>query len=206
MTYRNHTKYCFDFVLAIVLIFIFFPILIILFFLILLIDRHYPFFLHYRIGKNGKKFKIIKFKTMKLKNDQFNKIMKDVNKKQEWIKYQKISSDPRITSFGKILRRYFLDELPQLFNILLGNMSFVGPRPIVKEEISKYGELFIFYKKCNPGLTGLWQVKRNPNTNFEKRAEFDKEYFEKLSLILDIKIILSTIKILIKAKGDWLDK
>tara|TARA_B100000575_G_C23100844_1_gene635119 strand:- start:50 stop:667 length:618 start_codon:yes stop_codon:yes gene_type:complete len=204
--YRNYLKYYFDFIFVIFLIVLISPILIIIFFLILLIDRQYPFFSHLRVGKNGKKFTILKFKTMKNNNNQFNQIMKDANKKKEWFEFQKISEDPRVTHLGKILRSYFLDELPQLFNILLGNMTFVGPRPIVDEEILKYGDSIIFYKKCKPGLTGLWQIKRTPSTNFKIRAKFDKEYYENISFIFDVKIMLSTFKIFLKAKGDWLDK
>tara|TARA_B100001287_G_C22299630_1_gene352196 strand:- start:145 stop:573 length:429 start_codon:yes stop_codon:yes gene_type:complete len=120
---------------------------------------------------------------------------------EEWIKTQKIKNDPRITFIGNFLRKTSLDELPQLLNVILGHMSLVGPRPIVKNEIEKYGEVYNLYKSVRPGITGLWQISGRNNTTYEERVNFDKEYIENWSFSFDIYILFRTIKVVLFREG-----
>ena len=121
----------------------------------------------------------------------------------EWDKNHKLKNDPRITKAGYYLREFSLDEIPQIINILKGDMSFVGPRPIVEKEISKYGQYFENYKKCKPGLTGLWQVSGRNNTTYEKRVDLDMHYIKNKSFFLDVKILLKTIPVVLFRKGAY---
>ena len=111
--------------------------------------------------------------------------------------------DPRITKIGFFLREFSIDELPQLFNILKGDMSFIGPRPIVKEEISKYGKYFEKYIEVKPGLSGLWQVSGRNDTTYDQRIKHDIFYIENQSLLLDIKIFLKTFLVVFSRKGAY---
>ena len=115
------------------------------------------------------------------------------NAEDEWNQTRKLKNDPRITKIGYFLREFSLDEIPQIINILKGNMSFVGPRPIVQKEIDKYGSVFNDYIKCKPGLTGLWQVSGRNNTTYKERVDMDLYYMKNKSLWLDLKILIKTI-------------
>ena len=123
--------------------------------------------------------------------------------KEEWEKDQKLKNDPRITRVGNFLRKTSLDELPQLFNVLLGQMSLVGPRPIVKNEIEKYDEVYELYKSVRPGITGLWQISGRNNTTYEERVNFDKEYIENWTFFSDLIILIKTIKVVIFREGAY---
>ena len=119
----------------------------------------------------------------------------------EWEATQKLTNDPRITRLGKFLRKSSLDELPQLWNILRGDMSIVGPRPIVHNEISKYGTDFIYYTDVRPGLTGLWQVSGRSDTTYDERVALDVQYVREWSFIRDVKVIFKTIPAILASKG-----
>ena len=166
------------------------PILIFLSIFILIFDGRPILFRQERIGFKNKTFKIYKFRTMSNGTPDIPTHLI----KNEGIKY---------TFMGKFLRKYSLDEIPQLFNILLGNMSFVGPRPIVKDEICKYGSSFNLYKSCKPGLTGLWQVSGRNNTSYQERVDYDSYYVKNRSLLLDFKILLKTIPVVLSKKGAY---
>ena len=183
----------FDILFSLIGVILFFPFFVYFLTIIWLHDKKNPLYFAPRSGKDGVVFKMLKLRSMMVGADKQGINSIGIN-------------DNRITPIGKMIRKYKLDEFPQLWNVLIGDMTFVGPRPIVDEEILKYGDSIIFYKKCKPGLTGLWQIKRTPSTNFKIRAKFDKEYYENISFIFDVKIMLSTLKIFLKAKGDWLDK
>ena len=118
-------------------------------------------------------------------------------------KDQKLKNDPRITRVGNFLRKTSLDELPQLFNVLLGQMSLVGPRPIVKNEIEKYDVVYELYKSVRPGITGLWQISGRNNTTYEERVNFDKEYIENWTFFSDLIILIKTIKVVIFREGAY---
>lgn len=158
-----------------------------------------------RIGKDGAEFTIWKFRTMVMNADQvledyFNK---HPSLRAEWNDNQKIKNDPRVTTVGKILRRLSLDELPQFINILHGEMSLVGPRPIVEEEIPYYGDHFHLYSKVKPGLTGLWQVSGRNDLDYEERVNLDEYYVRNWSVWMDIYILASTVKAVLTGKGAY---
>lgn len=166
-------------------------------------DLESIFFTQDRIGKNGKIFKLYKFRTMVPNADEvLFKLLKE-NKKiaEEYNKNKKLKDDPRITKAGKFIRKYSIDELPQLINILKGDMTFIGNRPYLpreKEDMDKYYEDII---KTKPGLTGYWQVSGRSNTTFKKRLELERYYSNNKSLKLDIKIFFLTFSVVLLGKG-----
>jgi Undecaprenyl-phosphate galactose phosphotransferase WbaP len=185
------------------------PIAILLFVLLAaLIKINSPgpvFYRQKRIGKDGKEFIIWKFRTMLEDADQnFKKYLEqNSDHKAEWEKNQKIKNDPRVTQVGKLMRRLSLDELPQIINILQGDMSLVGPRPIVEEEVQYYGNRIHLYTKVKPGLTGLWQVSGRNDTTYEQRVRFDEYYVRNWSIWIDIYILAQTIGAVLGGKGAY---
>lgn len=157
-------------------------------------DFHSILFNQERIGKNGKPFKMFKFRTMVPNADEELKRMLRKNKKikEEYSKYKKLENDPRITKIGKLLRKFSLDEFPQFINIFIGNMSLVGPRPYLFREKKDMGKYFNIIKQAKPGLTGYWQVNGRNNTDFNDRLLLDAEYLKIRGLRLDLKIIFMT--------------
>ncbi len=164
------------------------------------------FFVQERVGKNGKKFRLYKFRTMYVDAEKrLNEILeKRADYMEEWIKRRKLPDDPRITRIGKFLRRFSLDELPQFLNILKGEMSLIGPRPVTEEEIEKY---YMEYKKIyyqvKPGLTGLWQVSGRNEIDYPTRVLLDVYYVLNWSIWLDLYILLKTIPAIITGKGAY---
>ena len=160
-------------------------------------------FVQSRIGRDGKEFRCFKFRTMVVDADKrLEELLEtDPRARREWSQAQKLSNDPRITRFGRFLRKSSLDELPQLFNILKGEMSVVGPRPIVRSEVIKYGSYFDYYKGAKPGLTGLWQISGRSDTSYDERVALDVAYVEHWSLLQDAKIIALTLPAIVASKG-----
>lgn len=156
-----------------------------------------------RIGKNGKPIYIYKFRSMILNADQaLMKILKEDKKMAaEYKKYKKLKNDPRITKVGRFIRATSIDEFPQFVNILLGDMSLVGPRPYLFREKKDMGKYYNVIIKCTPGLTGYWQVNGRSGTVFKERLVLDKYYFEHRRFILDCKIILKTFTKVVLKKG-----
>ena len=163
------------------------------------------FYKHKRLGKNGKYFYAYKFRSMVVDaQERLEKMLEsDPAIKDEWEKNQKLQNDPRITGMGKILRRTSLDEFPQLINILKGEMSLVGPRPIVDDEVEKYGEDYERIFSIRPGLTGLWQVSGRSNTNYHDRVAYDSYYLQSWSVWLDLWIIFKTFGVVLIGKGAY---
>lgn len=163
------------------------------------------FYRQERVGKGGKMFRLLKFRTMYINNDQIFEahLKKDKNLREEWKKYQKLKADPRVTRVGAFIRKYSLDELPQLWNILQGEMSLVGPRPIMVSQKQMYGLAFHDYCQIWPGVTGLWQVSGRNHTTFARRTELDMEYIQRWSIWLDLFIILLTIREVISRDGAY---
>ncbi len=162
------------------------------------------FFKHERVGKNGQIIKIYKFRSMYVDAQERLKVLleNDEALKQEWNQYFKLKNDPRITKVGHFLRNTSLDELPQIINIIKNEMSFVGPRPVVQEEVEKYYKEYAkFYYMVNPGLTGLWQVSGRNDTTYDFRVKMDSWYVTNWSLWLDIIIIVKTIAVVIRKEG-----
>ena len=201
-------KRLFDIVFSILALMLFLPIFILIAILIKLEDKKGSiFFKQKRLGLNGKEFTIYKFRTMYVNSDKIlDKFLKEnPYAAKEWKIYRKLKSyDPRVTKVGKILRKHGLDELPQFFNILKGDMSIVGPRPYLKSEFEDYEIPEEIRKKIlsvKPGITGLWQTNHRNEEPFMTRIEKDIEYIEKKSLFLDILIILKTIRTVLTGKG-----
>ena len=157
---------------------------------------------HKRVGKDGKLFSCYKFRSMFANAEEMKKYFTEEQKK-EYAETFKLKDDPRITKVGKFTRKTSLDELPQLFNILLGHMSIVGPRPIVSKELEFYGKYDKYYKAVKPGLTGLWQVSGRSDTTYEERVAMDMEYVSTRSILKDIYIILMTVVKVLKREGSY---
>lgn len=196
-----------DILVSIFALLLFSPIMIFIAIAIKLTDKGPIFYAQERVGYRGKRFKILKFRTMYADAEKkLQEILeKDPKAKEEWEKFFKLKNDPRITRIGKFLRKTSLDELPQFLNVLKGDMSIVGPRPVTEEELKKfYKEKAELYKLVRPGVTGYWQVEgRSDVENYEKRVKMDEWYIKNQSLLLDIKIICKTIKIMLTGKGAY---
>ncbi len=156
-----------------------------------------------RIGQGGKSIRIYKFRSMVQNADVVLEQYLAENEKyrEEWKKDQKLRHDPRITKAGHFLRKTSLDELPQLFNVLKGNMTLVGPRPIVDDEIERYGDVYLEYKEVKPGITGLWQVSGRNNTTYEQRVSYDRYYVTNWSVWMDLWILMRTIPVALRGHG-----
>jgi lipopolysaccharide/colanic/teichoic acid biosynthesis glycosyltransferase len=159
-------------------------------------------FKHKRIGFAGKDITIWKFRTMVQDAEaKLQECLKDPDMFSQWAAQQKLSNDPRITRLGRLLRATSLDELPQLFNVIQGDLSLVGPRPIVWAEADKYKEGFTLYKKVKPGLTGLWQVSGRSSTSYRYRVNLDTYYVRNWSVWMDIYILAKTPLAVLSRKG-----
>lgn len=182
--YRNFFKRIFDFIVAVILIIILSPILIITFFILLVQNNGKVFFYQVRPGLNIKEFRIIKFKTMNDKRDSNGELLPDVQ---------------RITNFGNLFRKLSIDELPQLLNVIKGDMSLIGPRPLLFKYIALYSEEQLKRHNVKPGITGLAQVSGRNSISWRRKFEMDVEYVDNLSFALDLKIFYQTIlKIIIR--------
>lgn len=157
---------------------------------------------HKRVGKNGVLFPCLKFRSMFANAEEMKKNFTTAQKK-EYEETFKLKDDPRVTKVGNFIRKTSLDELPQLFNILIGQMTIVGPRPIVTKELEFYGEYENIYKSVKPGLTGLWQVKGRSDTTYEERVDLDMEYVTTRNILKDIYIIFMTAVKVIKKDGAY---
>ena len=163
------------------------------------------FYGHKRLGLQGLPFLAWKFRTMYSNGDAILKehLANNPDAREEWDRDQKLRDDPRVTGVGKILRRLSLDELPQLWNVLKGDMSLVGPRPIVNAEIEKYGRVFHLYTGVKPGITGLWQVSGRNDTTYEQRVRLDQYYVRNWSPWLDVYILCKTVSVVITREGAY---
>jgi Undecaprenyl-phosphate galactose phosphotransferase WbaP len=173
--------------------------------LIMLDSNGGPIYGQTRIGRGGRRFKAYKFRTMVRNADQLlqDYLEKSPELRAEWRAMHKLKRDPRVTRIGAFLRKSSLDELPQFWNILVGDMSLVGPRPIVDAEIEKYGESFGLYIQVRPGLTGLWQVSGRSDTTYERRVALDEYYICNRSLKLDLQILWKTVFVVLRKNGAY---
>lgn len=179
------------------------PLLALISLLIVLDSPGGVFYHQRRLGKGGKEFGMLKFRTMKQDADAVLRdcLAQNPEWQHEWDSYQKLLKDPRITRVGRLLRRFSLDELPQLWNVLLGEMSIVGPRPIMVNQQKMYGENYRHYVRVTPGITGLWQISGRNHTSFAQRAAFDREYVNDWSIWVDIHIIVRTAWVVLHMDG-----
>ena len=200
-------KRLFDFAFSLLALVVLSPLILIISLIIKINAPGGPiFFGHKRIGKDGKFFRVYKFRTMVVNAEEKLQKMLDKNPeiRAEYEKDFKLRDDPRVIPYiGDFMRRSSLDELPQFFNSLIGNMSVVGPRPIVEEEISKYGKYKTKLYSVKPGVTGLWQVSGRNDITYDERVALDMEYIDTYSPIMDIKIIMKTISVMIFRRGAY---
>ena len=196
-------------ILDIGLILFFSPILIPVFLLLIILtkltSRGPVFYGHKRVGKNGKEFKCWKFRSMCIDADKkLEEILaNNPEMRAEWEKDRKFTNDPRVTKFGKFLRKTSLDELPQLINILIGQMSFVGPRPVTEPELEKYGPYRDYVLSVLPGLSGMWQTSGRSDTEYEERISLDSYYIQNWSVWLDLWILIKTVYVVLKGRGAY---
>jgi exopolysaccharide production protein ExoY len=189
------SKRLIDIVLAASGIVLLAPLLIICFVATVVVSPGPALFRHRRVGFNGRYFDCLKFRTMVTDAEERLRALleSDPSAAAEWATNHKLRHDPRVTAIGEILRKSSLDELPQLFNVLRGEMSIVGPRPVTEEELIRYSSAKGAYLACRPGITGLWQVSGRSTTTYSKRVACDTFYAYRWSLALDAKIVIVTI-------------
>ena len=181
------------------------PLMLILAILTKITSKGPIFYGHKRIGKNHKEIKCWKFRSMCINSQEIlEQILKtDPVRRAEWEKDRKFLNDPRVTKFGKFLRKTSLDELPQIFNILKGDMSLVGPRPVTEPELVKYGKYQDYVLSVLPGLSGMWQISGRSDTGYEERISFDSYYIQNWSIWLDMWILLKTVWVVLSGKGAY---
>lgn len=196
-------KRSFDFCFALILLVLFFPFYLLIGFCIKLDSPGAIFFRQERVGLNGSTFKVWKFRTMVVDAERFQSRLEADNEMKDGVLF-KIKADPRVTRIGRFLRAYSLDELPQLINVLVGEMSFVGPRPLPVRDVERFKERYFIRQEVLPGITGLWQVSGRSNIdNFEDAVNLDLTYIANWSLLLDLKIIFKTIQVVIGKTGAY---
>ena len=166
-------------------------------------DRKTPIFRHMRIGRGGRSFGCLKYRSMVIDGDAVLRahLAADPSAQREWDETHKLTNDPRVTPLGSVLRKTSLDELPQLVNVLRGEMSLVGPRPIVAAEIERYGSAFRTCFSVTPGVTGLWQVSGRSDCSYAERVALDLDYASRWSFARDIAIMLRTIPAVLAQRG-----
>jgi exopolysaccharide biosynthesis polyprenyl glycosylphosphotransferase len=192
-----------DFCFAALFIVITAPVYIAIAILIKLDSPGSIFYKEVRMGFHGKKFEIWKFRTMHSNAHQMQKDLEHLNESSDGVNF-KIKNDPRITRLGRFLRRYSLDELPQMFNVIRGEMSLVGPRPFNMRDVNKFQDHYFFRYEVLPGITGLWQVSGRSNIlDFDRVIELDTQYIKSWSIWLDLKILLKSVKVVLLAEGAY---
>lgn len=189
------------FILAIFVI----PVSIVIAVIIKATSKGTVFYGHERVGKNGKTIKCWKFRSMFSNSQEMLEqiLATDPVRREEWEKDRKFVDDPRVTPFGKFLRKTSLDELPQLWNIFIGEMSFIGPRPVTKSELIKYGNDADYVLSVTPGLSGMWQISGRSDTGYEERVQLDSFYIQNWSTWLDLWILIKTFWVVINGKGAY---
>ncbi|HWU02898.1 MAG TPA: sugar transferase [Novosphingobium sp.] len=194
-----------DVVLALAAVLFFLPLLVVIALMIRASESGPVIFRHRRIGRDGKEFYCLKFRTMAVDADaRLAALLKsDPAARAEWDRTQKLRNDPRITTVGAFLRKSSLDELPQLFNVLNGTMSWVGPRPIVANEVARYGARFETYCKVRPGITGLWQISGRNDTTYRRRVAMDVLYVRSRNIRLNSLIIAKTLPAVLMQQGSY---
>jgi lipopolysaccharide/colanic/teichoic acid biosynthesis glycosyltransferase len=200
--YTNYFKRVLDIMFVALTLPLVLPVMAVLYFIVRR-DGGPFFYRHTRVGKDGVEFGCLKIRSMVVDAERKLRelIDQDADVREEWELHFKLSDDPRITPIGKLLRKTSLDELPQLFNILAGDMSVVGPRPITQEELAHYGEAKDSYVSVRPGLTGPWQISGRREADFESRALLDTEYAKSVSFFRDLYIVLMTVPEVLMARG-----
>jgi lipopolysaccharide/colanic/teichoic acid biosynthesis glycosyltransferase len=198
--YRNFVKRAIDVTAVLASGIVVLPVIALLA-LIVARDRSSPFYRSARVGKGGKVFYMLKLRTMVPDADRMLEkyLSTNAQARLEWNSTQKLKSDPRITKMGRFLRKSSLDELPQLWNVLIGDMSLVGPRPMMPSQRVLYSGMA--YYSLRPGITGSWQISDRNECEFSKRAEYDRSYDRQLSFRSDLRILLATVSVVLRGTG-----
>lgn len=201
--YRNSGKRLFDVTASAMGLIVLTPVLLIVAVMIFLYDRGKPIFVHRRLGQDGESFGCLKLRSMAMNAEERLKGMLESSPemRREWEESQKLTNDPRVTRIGNFLRKTSLDELPQLFNVLKGEMSLVGPRPIVQDELPRYGSDAIAYLRVRPGLTGLWQTTGRNDVSYQERVAMDVAYERDISFVEDLRIMAMTVVTMLRRTG-----
>lgn len=201
--YVRFGKRAFDFTGALAIALVLLPVLLMVACLVRMQGRN-VIFGHERVGQNGRRFRCLKFRSMVPDAEtRLRELLdRDPVARQEWEEHHKLDNDPRITRLGHTLRRTSLDELPQLWNVLRGDMSLVGPRPVTPTELSeRYGEMAGAYQTVRPGVTGAWQVSGRNNLSYDQRVRLDRDYARNHSLPGDLSILIRTVKVVVAPNG-----
>lgn len=201
--YRIVGKRAFDLALAVLMLPLLLPVILMLGIGVWAHDRGNPFFVHRRVGYDNRIFGCMKLRTMVVDAERrlAELLATDKAAAEEWAETQKLNDDPRVTRYGRFLRKTSLDELPQLFNVLRGEMSFVGPRPVVPDELLRYGVHAENYARVRPGITGPWQATGRNDLSYPERVKLDVEYERTHTFVGDVKIILMTARAVFKGTG-----
>lgn len=194
-----------DVIIALTALLILAPLMLLLAAIIAIVDPGPIFFAHRRIGRGGQEFYCLKFRSMAVDAEQrlLALLASNEQAREEWARDQKLRDDPRITSIGQFLRKSSLDELPQLFNVLRGEMSLVGPRPIVQNEVNRYGRYFDHYCSVRPGITGLWQISGRNDVTYRRRVALDVTYTRLLTTKLYLRILAGTVPSVLFQRGTY---
>lgn len=201
----DRAKRCLDVLSAIILLVFLLPVIGLVSAILFATNGRPVLFFQMRVGRGGKLFPCYKFRTMVNNADEVMRhhLNVDDEMQQEWSTCQKLRKDPRVHRLGAILRQSSMDELPQLLNVIRGEMSMVGPRPIVTDEIFRFGSSFEIYTRVRPGLTGLWQISGRSETTYEERVKLDTTYVLTRTLLLDLKIMMKTAKVVWSGRGSF---
>lgn len=194
-TTGGKAKRIFDVIFASITLLMFLPLFAFVVLLLKLTDPGPVIFSHVRVGQGGRRFACLKFRSMVTDSDPLAR--------GEWERTQKLTNDPRITAVGKFLRQSSLDELPQLINVIRGDMSLVGPRPVVPSEVGRYGDKLGLYLQARPGITGIWQVSGRNDCGYDQRIEMDANYVRNWRISNDIVILMRTLGAVIARKGSY---
>jgi exopolysaccharide production protein ExoY len=196
-------EYVLHALIAVALIIFFAPVLLGIALAVRMQDGGPILFGHQRVGRGGRTFPCLKFRSMSVDSaERLRKLLEeDPEARAEWDRDFKLRNDPRITRLGHFLRKSSLDELPQLFNVLRGEMRLVGPRPIVQQEVPRYGRWFANYCSVPPGITGLWQISGRNETGYRRRVAIDVSYVRARNMMFDLKILILTIPAVLLRKG-----
>lgn len=200
--YRKFAKRAFDIIVALLLVPVVFPVIAVLY-VIVRLDGGPGFFGHRRVGQDGEMFRCWKLRSMVTDSqERLEHLLKtDPAAREEWDRDHKLRNDPRITRIGDVLRKTSLDELPQLWNVLRGDMSLIGPRPITQVELDRYGGLKWVYLSMRPGISGLWQVSGRNEATYEERIQMDVDYSRMVSLSTDVRIMFKTVGAVLNRTG-----
>jgi exopolysaccharide production protein ExoY len=199
------SKRLFDLIMASIIVIIALPLFGLVAVLIRVTDPGPLVYRHVRVGHKGKPFRCLKFRTMVVDSENVLKTLLDEvpEARAEWEETHKLRNDPRITPIGQFLRRSSLDELPQILNVIRGEMSLVGPRPIIQSEMPRYGKHLDVYLSTRPGITGLWQISGRSDSGYSERVAFDQSYLRNWHFTRDIVILLKTLPAILTQRGSY---